>query len=489
MAAETLARFGANRDDALTVMTNGGGAGVLAADAAALAGVALHDLSDGDARAARRCAAARPGRTATRSTSSATHPPSATSTTLQALLDDRDAGAVLFLHAPTAIVRSDEHRARLRPDRAPGRRPRDGVLARRRSGRRGAAHLRGRRRRRLRDARGGGARVRDARDLPSQPGAAARGADRERERSARPRHDARGDRSARSPAAARCSTRSRRSRCSPPTASRPCALARSPPSADAAARAGSEIGYPVALKILSPDIEPQDRRRRRRARCRDERSCATRRKRCSPGSRAARPDARIEGFTVQQMVRRPLAQELIVGASDRSAVRPGAAVRPGRHRGRGRRRPRGRPAAAQPRARRASWSRAPASRSCWLAIATVRRRGSMRSCDALIGVSQMLADLPELAELDINPLLADDEGVLALDARIRLDRTPAGGRRALRDRTLSCRARALPPLARRADRCATDSSGRRGAARRVRRAALAVRPASALLLSPPRAAA
>jgi acetyltransferase len=32
MAAETLARFGSNRDDALTLMTNGGGAGVMAAD-------------------------------------------------------------------------------------------------------------------------------------------------------------------------------------------------------------------------------------------------------------------------------------------------------------------------------------------------------------------------------------------------------------------------------------------------------------------------
>ena len=38
----------------------------------------------------------------------------------------------------------------------------------------------------------------------------------------------------------------------------------------------------------------------------------------------------------------------------------------------------------------------------------------------------MLADLPELAELDINPLLADAEGVIALDARVRVDaREPA----------------------------------------------------------------
>lgn len=38
----------------------------------------------------------------------------------------------------------------------------------------------------------------------------------------------------------------------------------------------------------------------------------------------------------------------------------------------------------------------------------------------LLKVSQMIADLPDLCELDINPLLADAQGVLALDARIRV---------------------------------------------------------------------
>jgi acetyltransferase len=38
----------------------------------------------------------------------------------------------------------------------------------------------------------------------------------------------------------------------------------------------------------------------------------------------------------------------------------------------------------------------------------------------LVAVSQMVIDLPELAELDINPLLADETGVIAIDARVRI---------------------------------------------------------------------
>ena len=44
---------------------------------------------------------------------------------------------------------------------------------------------------------------------------------------------------------------------------------------------------------------------------------------------------------------------------------------------------------------------------------------------ALIQVSQLMCELPEVVELDINPLLADDQGVVALDARVVI--APAAG--------------------------------------------------------------
>ena len=45
----------------------------------------------------------------------------------------------------------------------------------------------------------------------------------------------------------------------------------------------------------------------------------------------------------------------------------------------------------------------------------------------LIQLSHLIADIPEIVELDINPLLADERGVLALDARMRVAPSEAAG--------------------------------------------------------------
>jgi acyl-CoA synthetase (NDP forming) len=44
--------------------------------------------------------------------------------------------------------------------------------------------------------------------------------------------------------------------------------------------------------------------------------------------------------------------------------------------------------------------------------------------DVLARLSHLAADLPQLAELDLNPLIARPDGVLCVDARVRLEPRP-----------------------------------------------------------------
>ena len=143
---------------------------------------------------------------------------------------------------------------------------------------------------------------------------------------------------------------------------------------------------------------------------------------------AARPQARVDGFTVQPMAQRPHARELIVGASVDAVFGPvilfgqgGTAVEVLADR-----------AIALPPLNR-SLARELVSRTRvarllegWREHPPVQMEAL---CDVLIAVSQLLAEQPLLAELDINPLWADEAGVLALDARIRVAREPVSGAR------------------------------------------------------------
>jgi acetyltransferase len=47
-----------------------------------------------------------------------------------------------------------------------------------------------------------------------------------------------------------------------------------------------------------------------------------------------------------------------------------------------------------------------------------------RLVDVLVRMSELACELPCLSELDINPLLTDDDGVIALDARVVVDERP-----------------------------------------------------------------
>jgi acetyltransferase len=424
-AAETLARFRGNRSEALTIMTNGGGAGVMAADAAARAGVTLaqpgHALLE-------RLNAALPANWSHANPIDiiGDAPIERYTTTLSTLLADESTGAVLFLHAPTAIVRSDDiARACLPLLRKP---PEPRVMS---------AWL-------------GDAAVAQARQLFEAAGVPdyptpeeavhafamlqtyRRNQDMLMEApgtSENPTPDV--DLARRHLDAVQAEGREwlgeQEAKAVLQAYGIPVVGARAgPASADAIFTAAREVGYPVALKIVSRDITHKSDVGGVRLDLPDQASLDHAVSDMLRAVRRTRPDARVDGFTLQSMVRRPHAQEVIVGASIDRVFGPivlcgqgGTAVEVTAD-----------SAVALPPLNR-SLARELVSRTRVSRLLAGYRDHPPAKTDALydvlIAVSQMLADLPQLAELDINPLWVDEHGALALDARIRVASKPVGG--------------------------------------------------------------
>jgi acetyltransferase len=195
-----------------------------------------------------------------------------------------------------------------------------------------------------------------------------------------------------------------------------------PGQAIAAAR---RIGYPVALKILSPDIVHKSDVGGVILDIADEAALEGALEAMLARVRERMPDARLAGFTVQAMARRPQAHELIVGITTDPLFGPvvlfgqgGVAVEVTADQSIG----------LPPLNRVLAADLVGRTRTARL-LAGFRDhpRADLEALyDVLVRVGQMAADLPELVELDINPLLADAAGVIALDARIRLAPAPAG---------------------------------------------------------------
>ncbi len=409
----------------VTIVTNGGGAGVMAADAVATAGLGLAPLSPatrsaldaalpanwsrgnpvdliGDAPEARYLAA------------------------LQALLADRDAGMLLFTHAPTAIVPS----ARIAQALVPLLQPQATRVV--------SAWL-------------GGEAVAEARqvfqraglacyDTPEQAVAAIAMLATWRHNQAQLLQAPPADAGLAAPdlAPARAviaqALAEGREMLSEPEAKAVLAAAGVPVaatrrtglSADEAVAAALAIGWPVALKILSNDISHKSDSGGVMLDIDDEAMLRAAVATMLQRVRAHQPAAVLQGFTVQSMVKRSQALELIVGANLDPLFGPvilfgqgGTAVEVV-----------------------ADTALALPPLNLPLAQALVNRTRIARLLrgwrdvppanmpavlDTLIAVSRLLAELPEVVELDINPLLADARGVIALDARVRVRADAPGG--------------------------------------------------------------
>jgi acetyltransferase len=131
------------------------------------------------------------------------------------------------------------------------------------------------------------------------------------------------------------------------------------------------------------------------------------------------PNARIKGFTVQPMIRRPRAHELILGMSVDPTFGPlmmfgagGTAVEVLRDTAH----------ALPPLDLNLARDMMQQTR-IWRLLRGYRDRPAAdldRIAEALVRLSYLVSRHPAIREIDINPLLADEKGVIALDARVKV---------------------------------------------------------------------
>ncbi len=200
--------------------------------------------------------------------------------------------------------------------------------------------------------------------------------------------------------------------------------ARLAPTPEAAARLAAELGVAVALKIVSPDIIHKAEVKGIALDLAGPAAVLEAARSMAAHIERVRPTAKIEGFMVQPMIRRPEAYELIVGAVTDRRFGPvvvfghgGTAVEVIADKALGLP-PLNMHLAREIMARTRVWR-------------LLRGDHGRPAVDVdgvaltLIKVAQLVADFGEIAELDINPLLADSYGVLALDVRVAV--TPYDG--------------------------------------------------------------
>ncbi|WP_243544629.1 bifunctional acetate--CoA ligase family protein/GNAT family N-acetyltransferase [Pseudodesulfovibrio tunisiensis] len=221
--------------------------------------------------------------------------------------------------------------------------------------------------------------------------------------------------------------------------------------------AADELGYPVALKLRSPqvlqpfdvggvllDLETPERVWEGAA---------------SILARLARerPDAYVEGFTVQKMGRRPGAHELFMSADVDPVFGPII------HFGHG--------GMAREMIQDSALTLPPLSMSLARELVGRTRIASLLRgtptqlpadvddiCLTLIQLSQMLIDVPQIESVDLNPLYADSEGVLALGGKITVAPFDGHGEERL----------AIRPYPRELEECVSLKSGRHVTIRPIR---------------------
>ena len=182
-----------------------------------------------------------------------------------------------------------------------------------------------------------------------------------------------------------------------------------------------QIGYPVVMKIHSPQITHKTETGGVMLNLASDEAVTAAFAKMTERAKERRPDATILGVTVQKMVAIPNAFELIVGMKKDPVF--GAVILVGM----------GGTATevfqdlalALPPLNETLARKALESLKSWPLLRGYRGKPAVnidRLIEILMRFSYLIADYPEIQEMDVNPLLVSPNEVVALDARVVIDR-------------------------------------------------------------------
>jgi len=183
------------------------------------------------------------------------------------------------------------------------------------------------------------------------------------------------------------------------------------------------IGYPVTLKIASPDITHKSDVNGVRLNIGNAQAVRSVYHELVETVKRHRPQARITGATVERMYKNPHGRELHVGVIRDEVFGPvisfglgGVAIEVLRDR-----------ACALPPLNTFIVQDLIRNTRAAKLIGAFRHMPAVNHAaleQVLLAVSEMVCELPQIKELDINPLVADEQGAVALDVRIVVETPP-----------------------------------------------------------------
>jgi acetyltransferase len=194
-------------------------------------------------------------------------------------------------------------------------------------------------------------------------------------------------------------------------------------SADEAVRIAEEVGFPVAIKILSPDIAHKTDVGGVRLGRADARSVREGYENMLRDVRLARPDARLEGVLIEPMYRERHARELMIGVVRDPVFGPaisfglgGTMVEVIRDR-----------AVALPPLN--EYLARDLIRRTRASLALQPLRGAPAAAqeaveNVLLRVSELVCELPEVGSVDLNPVIVTATGAVVVDARVGVHAAP-----------------------------------------------------------------